>query len=530
MPIYKVEQNCILSRTGEVTVAFELTLPEIFTLGLQGLSETLHQAWLKAIRLLPINTVFHKQDWYQECRYTSDFVKDDMTFLSRSSERFFNERPYLDHKCYLYLTQKPADRRPASPLFSSLIRSSLVPIQTLDPKVKSQFFDKVGQFAQILQDAGYVQLRRLTGDELASSDEQPGLLERYVYLLHPQENPVIRDIALTPALQVGDLQCQFFSLADTENLPNLCGPRVNYDKYSTDKSKFSIGFAAPLGQMLPINHIYNQYLFIEDGRETLKKMEAKRLRLQSLASYSRENAISKEATNKFLNEAISLQRQPIKAHFNILTWTSDPAKSAEIRNQVSAALAQIDAKAKQEATSAAQLFWAGMPGNAGELPVMETFDTFAEQATCFLNLETNYRSSVSPVGVRFTDRLNGIPVHVDISDLPVKMGICSNRNKFILGPSGSGKSFMTNLLVRTYVEQGGHVVIVDVGHSYRGLCELLDGYYFTYSEADPIRFNPFFLGDEQLDTEKKESIKTLLLALWKKDDEAYSRSEYVSPL
>ncbi|WP_431217151.1 TraG family conjugative transposon ATPase [Puia sp. P3] len=107
-------------------------------------------------------------------------------------------------------------------------------------------------------------------------------------------------------------------------------------------------------------------------------------------------------------------------------------------------------------------------------------------------------------------------------------GTCTNRNKFILGPSGSGKSFFTNLFVRSYVEQGAHAVIIDVGHSYRGLCELLDGYYFTYSESDPIRFNPFFLGEEQLDTEKKESIKTLLLALWKKDDENFSRSEYVS--
>lgn len=526
MPIYKVEQDCILSRTGDVTIAFELTLPEIFTLGLHDY-ESLHQAWLKAIRLLPVHTVFHKQDWYQECRYTGDFTKDGLTFLARSSEKFFNERPYLDHKCYLYLTQK-TERKPNSPLASTLIRSSLVPIQTLDAKVKSQFFDKVGQFAQVLQDAGYVQLRRLSGDELASSSEQPGLLERYVYLLHPQENPVIRDISLTPALQVGDLQCQIFSLADTENLPNLCGPRVNYDKYSTDRSKFSIGFAAPLGQMLGINHIYNQYLIIEDGRETLKKMEAKRLRLQSLSSYSRENSIAKEATNKFLNEAITMQRQPIKAHFNVLTWTSDPSKSADIRNQVSAALAQIDAKAKQETTSAAQLFWAGMPGNAGELAAAETFDTFVEQATCFLNLETNYRSSISPVGIRFADRLHGIPVHVDISDLPVKMGICTNRNKMILGPSGSGKSFFTNCLLRSYVEQQGHVVVVDVGHSYKGLCDLLDGYYFTYSEENPIKFNPFYLGSDALDTERKESIKTLLLSLWKRDDETYTRSEYVS--
>jgi conjugation system TraG family ATPase len=527
MPIYRVEQDCILSRSGDVTLAFELTLPEIFTLGLQDY-ESFHQTWLKAIRLLPVGTVLHKQDWYTECRYQANFSPDNPSFLTRSSERFFNERPYLHHQCYLYLTQKPADRRAATALHSTLIRPSIAPAQTLDPKVKGQFFDKCGQFTRVLQDGGYVQLRRLTGSELASTAEQPGLIERYCFLLHPQEPPVIRDITLIPGLQVGDLHCQVFSLADTEDLPGLCGPRVNYDKYSTDKSKFSVGFAAPLGQMLPCNHIYNQYILVDDARETIKKMEAKRLRLQSLSSYSRENALGKEATNKFLNEAISLQRLPIKAHFNLLVWSSDPAKAPDIRNMVSAGLSQIDARAKQETICAPQLFWAAMPGNGGDLPTHEAFDTFAEQATCFFNLETNYRSSISPVGVRFTDRLNGLPVHVDLSDLPVKTGLCTNRNKFILGPSGSGKSFATNLLMRTYVEQGSHVVIVDVGHSYRGICDLLDGYYFTYSEQNPIKFNPFFLGSDVLDTEKKESIKTLLLSLWKRDDETYTRSEYVS--
>lgn len=527
MPIYRVEEDTILSKRGDITLAFELTLPEIFTLGQQDY-ENIHQSWLKAIRLLPLHTILHKQDWFVESHYKADFSKEDQTFLAKSSERFFNERPYLDHQCYLFLTQKPVDKRPSTAAFSSLIRQSLAPAQTLDPKLKQIFLDKCGQFAQVLQDAGYIQLRRLTDDELASTSDKAGLIERYCYLLQPDETPIIRDITFDPSLRIGDLHCQIFSLADTADLPNLCGPRVNYDKYSTDRAKFSIGFAAPLGQMLSHNHIYNQFILIDDSQDTLKKMEAKRLRLQSLSSYSRENSLSKDATNNFLNEAISLQRLPVKAHFNLLVWTNDITKTSELRNSVSAALAQIDARAKQETTCAAQLFWAGMPGNAPDLPIHETFDTFAEQATCFLNQETNYRSSISPVGLRFADRLYGKPVHVDISDLPVKQGYCSNRNKFVLGPSGTGKSYLCNMIVRTYVEQGSHVVIVDVGHSYRGICQLLDGKYFTYDEDNPIKFNPFNLGNDTLDTEKKESIKTLLLSLWKKDDEAFTRSEYVS--
>jgi conjugation system TraG family ATPase len=189
----------------------------------------------------------------------------------------------------------------------------------------------------------------------------------------------------------------------------------------------------------------------------------------------------------------------------------------------------MDSVPKQELDGAPQIFWAGIPGNEADFPMNDSFDTFAEQACCFLNLETNYRSSVSPIGIRLGDRLSGRPVHVDISDEPMKKGFCTNRNKFILGPSGSGKSFFTNHMVRSYFEQGTHVVLVDVGHSYKGLCEMVKGYYFTYDEKNPIRFNPFYIGEgDNLDTEKKESIKTLLLALWKKDNETFNRSEYVA--
>ena len=117
----------------------------------------------------------------------------------------------------------------------------------------------------------------------------------------------------------------------------------------------------------------------------------------------------------------------------------------------------------------------------------------------------------------------------------MKRGIITNRNKFILGPSGSGKSFFTNHMVRQYYEQGTHVLIVDTGNSYQGLCELInrktggkDGVYFTYTEENPIAFNPFYTDDGVFDIEKRESIKTLILTLWKRDNEPPTRAEEVA--
>ncbi len=525
-PIYKVEYDCIVSKSGDITLAYEATLPEIFTLSDHDY-EAFHQILVKALKVLPVHAVFHKQDWFTSKQYAGNFTDANTSFLGRASERFFNERPFLDHQCYIMLTLQSVERKAGATL--NLFHQSVVPSDAINGSRIQEFLDSAAQFERILEDSGFVKLQRIDVDGLTGTRSGAGLLERYCFLLSCDQAPIIKDIHFKDGFQIGDSYCQIYTLADVEDLPSLCGSRINYDRYSTDKSKFSVGFASAVGQLLSCNHIYNQYIFIQDVPKTIKQLESKRLRLQSLSAYSRENAISRDATNEFLNEAIGAQRQPVKAHFNVMLWADTKAELKELKTKVSSALTQMDAVAKLETDGAPQIYWAGIPGNEGAFPVYESFDTFIEQATCFLNLETVYRSSLSPIGIRLGDRLTGKPVHVDISDEPVKRGICTNRNKFILGPSGSGKSFFTNHMVRSYYEQGTHVVLVDVGHSYKGLCDLVEGYYFTYDESNPIRFNPFYIGEgDTLDTEKKESIKTLLLALWKKDDETYNRSEYVA--
>jgi len=522
LPIIEIQHDCIISKQGDVTVVFKAELPEIFTLSDQEY-EAFHQAWVKSLKVLPKYSVMHKQDWFLDSRYKANFEAEDTSFLSRSSE------PYLDHSCYIMLTKKPAGRKTASSLFSNLLRKSIVPDEMLKPQMLQDFLDSVGQFKRIMEDSGFVTMRRLRDSELGSQSRKIGLIERYCFLSGKNDGFLMGDISFDGELKAGGKHFQLYTLGDAGDLPPLCGSRINYDRYSTDRTKFSVGFASTLGQLLSCDHIYNQYIFIEDAQKTIQKLESKRLRLQSLSAYSRENMIARDSTNDFLNEAISQQRLPVKAHFNVLVWTEDREQLKDLKNMVSSGLAQMDAVAKQETVGAPQIFWAGIPGNAADFPMNDSFDTFAEQAACFLNQETGYRTSLSPMGIRLGDRLTGKPVHVDISDEPIKIGICTNRNKFILGPSGSGKSFFTNHMVRSYYEQGTHIVLVDVGHSYKGLCDMVNGYYFTYSEDNPIRFNPFFIGEgDSLDTEKKESIKTLLLALWKKDDEEFKRSEYVA--
>ncbi len=276
-------------------------------------------------------------------------------------------------------------------------------------------------------------------------------------------------------------------------------------------------------------------IFLDDHDETLKRLEASARNMNSLAAYSRSNAINREWIEMYLNEAHSQGLRSVRCHCNVMTWAESESELKRIRNDVGSQLALMGCTPHHNTVDVPVLFWAAIPGNEADFPAEESFYTFLDQALCLFNGETNYRSSLSPFGIKMSDRLSGIPIHLDISDLPMKRGVITNRNKFILVPSGSGKSYLTNHLVRQYWEQGAHILLVDTGNSYQGLCSLIhaktkgrDGVYFTYTEEAPIAFNPFYVEDGVYDVEKRESLKTLLLTLWKRESEEPTRSEEVA--
>lgn len=372
-PIYQVEHDAMLSAQGDITIAYEAVLPDIFTLS--GVDyETYHQSWVKALRVLPKHSILYKRDSYRRNFYTED--KDKIGFLAEAAGRYFKGRPYLDHRCTILITKKAEDRRASSSAFSGVMRKNIVPRQTIEPRFFHEFLEKTGQFERILSDSGFLRLRRLNDNELAGTNAKAGLLEQYCFLLGADEQPMIKDIHLKDEIRIGDRYGQLFTLNDAEELPSLCGSRIDHDKYSTDRTRFPVGFSAQLNLLLDCDHDYNQYIFIDDAQKTMKLLEAKKRRLQSLSAYSRENAIGRDATNDFLNEAISQGRLPVKAHFNVMAWTDKPETLQDIKNLVGSAMAKIGAVSKQETDGAAQLWWAGIPGNAADFPMNDTFDTF----------------------------------------------------------------------------------------------------------------------------------------------------------
>lgn len=530
LPLLAVEHGCIISKDADITVCYEVTLPELFTVT-SAEYEAMHAAWCKAIKVLPRFTVAHKQDWFVSENYKPELQKDDLSFLDRSFERHFNERPYLAHRCYLYLTKTTKERMRQQSNFSTLCRGRITP-KELNHEMIVGFMESVGQFERIINDTGYISLRRMGDDEIVGTDSTSGIIERYLSL-STGDVTCLEDIDLSPKeMRIGDKMLCLHTLSDTDDLPGKVSTDNRYERLSTDRSDCRLSFASPVGLLLPCNHIYNQYVFIDDHDENLARFEKTARNMNSLSRYSRSNAINKEWIDRYLNEAHSYGLTSVRCHCNIMAWSDDAEELRRIKNDVGGQLATMGCMPRHNTIDCPTLFWAALPGNEADFPAEESFYTFIEPAVCFFTAETNYRSSLSPFGIKMVDRLTGKPVHLDISDEPMKRGITTNRNKFILGPSGSGKSFFTNHLVRQYYEQGAHILLIDTGNSYEGLCNLIhnrthgeDGVYYTYTEEKPISFNPFFTEDGVFDVEKKDSIKTLLLTLWKSEDDRVSKTE-----
>lgn len=244
--------------------------------------------------MLPDYSIIHKQDWFVKEQYQPDIQKDDLSFLSRSFERHFNERPYLEHTCYLFLSKTTKERSRQQSNFNTLCRGFLVPKEIRDKEAVSHFLEAVGQFESIINDSGLIKLRRLSDDEITGTADKAGIIEKY-FSLSQTDTTVLKDIQLNPEeMRVGDNRLCLHTLSDLDDLPGKVNTDGRYERLSTDRSDCRLSYASPVGIMLSCNHIYNQYLFIDDSPETLKQFEKSAKNMQSLSRYSRSNQINKE--------------------------------------------------------------------------------------------------------------------------------------------------------------------------------------------------------------------------------------------
>lgn len=535
-PIYAIENDFIISKTAEITAAYRVILPEIFTIT-DIEYEMMHSAWLKAFKVLPDYSIIHKQDWITADKYEVQLSTEEKGFLSRSFDNHFNERSYMNHTCYLFVTKTRKGRHRVESINSMLLSGHIVSTEAVDEKVLNEFSDAISQMEQIINDSGLIRIERLTADEISGTKTQSGIIEKYLCLNQADGKMPLEDIVFNDGnVTVGDKHLCLYTLSSSENLPLEVATDMRYEPFSTDVSNCSLSFAAPLGILLNRDHIYNQYIFIDNSDSNLRELESLSKKMHSLSLVSSQNAINENHINDYIANAMEHKLMSIRSHINVMAWSEDIQQFSTIKNEIGSALSSMGCeKVRRNTVDCPVLFWASMPGNEGDFPREESYLTFLENALCLYSGETNYQDSLSPFGIKMADRLSGRPVHVDLSEIWMKKGVMTNRNKFVLGPSGSGKSFYMNHMLRQYYEQNAHIILVDMGNSYQALCNLIhsktkgkDGIYFTYTENDPIAFNPFYTDDGVYDIEKRDSLKTLILSLWKREGGKLEPSEDVA--
>jgi conjugation system TraG family ATPase len=257
--------------------------------------------------------------------------------------------------------------------------------------------------------------------------------------------------------------------------------------------------------------IYNQVIEIPNQVMTLRKLEQKKKRHAGIPDPA--NQLCVEDIDLLLTDVARENQLLVNAHFNILICA---AKGILPRaaNFVESSLFQLGIIPSKNAYNQLELFRTALPGNGGELKIYDWFLTTCDAAMCFFFKESLPRDEPSDFLLRFTDR-QGIPIGIDPADLPMRTGRINNRNKFVLGPSGSGKSFFMNALIEQYMLYNMDVVIVDTGHSYSGLCTYYNGKYITYSDTSPITMNPFKMTELEYNIEKKDFLCTLIGVAWK---------------
>lgn len=525
------DDKFLISKSGDVTRLFEVTLPQIFSSSNNELF-SYHDAFSRAVNCLPTYSVVHKQDIFTTNKYID--TTPDNSFLRKLSKEHFSGKIQLSHKCYIYLTLSNERNLRSVASSNFILRAKLFPPEIIDYDRIDKFNDSVNQFIHILLEAG-IEICEIDKNHLFGQDGKFGLLDQYISLNFSGENEILKDLHTDQNdLKIGDEYVSCFSIGDLADLPSAVCAAVRNDMLSTDVSEVSSCMVSDIALGLPFNHIYNQLIFIDDNKKIFAQLEKDGKRMDSFSAISRENAINSEFNTEFLNEAHSSNKKVVHAAFNIMTWDTSHKKLLEKNAHIASSLALLGCTAKKCEVIVPHIFWSCIPGAASSYPSSLKFLTFIPQACCFINTESNYRSVCGQDGngIKLTDRQYGIPVLIDVSNHPMNIGLIDNKNKFVLGSSGSGKSFFTNLMVAQKYMCGDHIVIVDVGDSYQTLCNLIneeslgrDGVYYTYTEDKPISFNPFFVEDYVFPEEKVINLCTLIQVLWKNPEEKFNSNE-----
>ena len=443
----------------------------------------------------------HKQDIFVRKQFASE-PADGQEFLSASYFRYFKGRPYTDSLCYLTITQEAKKSR----LFS------------FDNKKWRDFLVKIRKVHDQLHDSG-VQVRFLNKAEASE------YVDRYFAM-----NFKDRTVSMTnfkaddETVSMGDKRCKVYSLVDVDcaALPSMIRPYTNIEVNNTE---MPVDLASVVDNIPDAETVvYNQVIFLPNQKRELAMLDKKKNRHASIPNPNNQMAVE---DIKRVQEVIAREsKQLVYTHFNMVVAVSAGADLQKCTNHLENAFGRMGIHISKRAYNQLELFVGSFPGNCYTLnEEYDRFLTLSDAAMCLMYKERVLHSEETPLKIYYTDR-QGVPVAIDITGKEGKNKLTDNSNFFCLGPSGSGKSFHINSVVRQLHEQGTDVVMVDTGNSYEGLCEYLGGKYISYTEERPITMNPFRINREEYNIEKIDFLKNLILMIWKGSDSQIPEIEF----
>ena len=442
----------------------------------------------------------HKQDIFVRKQFANE-PEHNQEFLSASYFRYFNGRPYTDSLCYLTITQEAKKSR----LFS------------YDSKKWRDFLVKIYKVRDLLRDNG-VQVKFLNKAEASE------YVDRYFAMNFKDRTVSMTNVkADDETVSMGDKRCKVYSLVDVDcaALPSLIRPYTNIEVNNTEMPVDLVSVVDNIPNAETV--VYNQIIFLPSQKRELALLDKKKNRHASIPNPSNQMAVEdiKQVQDVIARESKLL----VYTHFNMVVGVPADTDLQKCTNHLENAFGRMGIHISKRAYNQLELFVSSFPGNCYSLnEEYDRFLTLSDAAVCLMYKERVQHSEETPIKIYYTDR-QGVPVAIDITGKEGKNKLTDNSNFFCLGPSGSGKSFHMNSVVRQLHEQGTDVVMVDTGNSYEGLCEYFGGKYISYTEERPITMNPFRINREEMNVEKTGFLKNLVLLIWKGTQGTVTKTE-----
>lgn len=480
----------LYTKTGEYSAVLKMENPvQKYSANIEAYDEFTH-LFAALAQTLGEGYAMHKQDVFVRKAFKEESATNH-EFLSESYFRYFNGRPFTDSVCYLTITQENKKSR----------------LMSFDNKKWRDFLVKIRKVHDQLRDAGVKS--RFLGKTEASE-----YVDRFFSMNFRDKVVSMTNFKVDDeTIGMGDRRCKVYSLVDVDcaNLPSVIRPYANIEVNNTSMpvDLVSIVDSVPGADCV----VFNQMVFVPNQKRELALLDKKKNRHASMPNPSNLMAVE---DIKRVQEVIAREsKQLVYTHYNLVVAVSGDTDIQKCTNHLENSFSRMGIHISKRAYNQLELFVNSFPGNCyGMNADYDRFLTLGDAATCLMYKERIVHNEDTPLKIYYTDR-QGVPVAIDITGKEGKEKLTDNSNFFCLGPSGSGKSFHMNSVVRQLWEQNTDIVMVDTGNSYEGLCEYVGGKYIAYTEDKPITMNPFNISKRELNIEKIDFLKNLILLIWK---------------